>query len=82
VTDGTHTASIQLEGDYLNAAFTASSDSQGGTLVTTHGKGTNQPHALISAIASFGASPVYANHLDEAWLTRGPLLAGPRVALA
>ena len=33
VTDGTHTANIALQGDYLSSSWTLSSDGKGGTLV-------------------------------------------------
>jgi hypothetical protein len=37
VTDGTHTADINLLGNYVGASFVASSDDHGGTLLALHG---------------------------------------------
>ena len=62
VTDGTHTASINLIGDYLGATFTAASDGHGGTSVTASSPGARPPaphpaptHGLISAMAALHA---------------------------
>jgi hypothetical protein len=83
VTDGTHTARIKLEGNYLSAMFTASSDGHGGTIVVAHwDENVSPPHAMISAMASFGASGAHSNHVSEAWSPREALIASPRVALA
>jgi len=64
VTDGTHTAHIELVGDYLGAAFTAASDGQGGTMVTA---GPKALHWL---------GPVSANFTTAADWTAG-VVPGP-----
>ena len=83
VSDGSHTASIRLQGDYLNATFVAAADGQGGTEVTAQ---TNQipasPHVLISAMASFGASAAGRTHLVETWRAPEAHLCSPRSAIA
>ena len=63
VTDGTHTAKINLEGNYLSSTFVASSDGHGGTIVIDpRSKGgaaaplNPSPHPLIAAMAALGAS--------------------------
>jgi hypothetical protein len=53
VTDGTHTASIQLLGQYTASEFTAASDGNGGTLITfTSATLTTGGHGHGNAIAS------------------------------
>jgi len=37
VTDGVHTADINLAGNYAGASFVASSDHHGGTMLALHG---------------------------------------------
>ena len=51
VSDGTHTASLTLLGQYATGNFTLSSDGHGGTLVT-------DPPALVGS----ASSPVLAEH--------------------
>jgi len=88
VTDGTHTAHINLKGNYLSATFVASSDGHGGTIVVDPKAKdaapilTPSPNAFIAAMAGLGAgagSAVVASAHDEA---RGPMLARPRAQLA
>jgi autotransporter passenger strand-loop-strand repeat protein len=53
VTDGVHTASIQLLGQYTASEFTAASDGHGGTLITfTSATSTTGGHGHGNAIAS------------------------------
>jgi hypothetical protein len=89
VTDGAHTAHINLSGDYLASTFTASSDGKGGTSVIDPPKGAGapaaasllqiappSPHGFIAAMANLGASP--ANLIGAALETRhanSPVLA-------
>jgi hypothetical protein len=84
VTDGTHTARITLSGDYENSTFVASSDRHGGTDVVTQKTAAvvAPPHALVAAMAAFGASAAPHAQLGETWAVREPLLTTPRVALA
>jgi hypothetical protein len=51
VTDGTHTAQIKLNGDYVGDTFAVSNDKQGGTLVTATLTGAPSVHAFASAMA-------------------------------
>jgi hypothetical protein len=83
VTDGTHTASISLNGDYLNTTFVTSSDGHGGiNVIAQASKGVVPPHAFITAMAGLG--PAVSSHVapGEAWAAREPLLTSPRVAIA
>jgi hypothetical protein len=84
VTDGTHTANINLKGNFLGSTFAASSDGHGGTSVVAHtADGPTAPlHAFISAMAGFGHSPASQTHAGEAWSAREPMLTMPRVAIA
>jgi len=53
VTDGVHTASIQLLGSYMASEFVAASDGHGGTLITfTSATATNGGHGHGAAVAS------------------------------
>jgi hypothetical protein len=51
VTDGTHTAKINLTGNYLASVWTLSSDAGGGTVVTD--PAAPSAHGLAAAMASF-----------------------------
>jgi hypothetical protein len=90
VTDGTHTAHINLKGSYLTSTFTASSDGHGGTDVVDPkadaGAGSLQAgaaHVFIAAMAGLGASAALASaHAGATWPAREPTLANPRVAAA
>jgi hypothetical protein len=52
VTDGVHTASIQLLGAYIASDFVAASDGHGGTLITFTSASTTGNHSHGNAIAS------------------------------
>jgi hypothetical protein len=82
VTDQIHTARISLNGDYLNATFTATSDNHGGTDVVAQATMFPVVHAFVGAMAGFGASAGHGVHTGEAWSRRGPMLTLPRVAIA
>jgi len=63
VTDGTHTATINLKGNYLSSTFVASSDGHGGTDIKDPKAPAAAPlptaappHQLIAAMAGMGAS--------------------------
>jgi hypothetical protein len=84
VTDGTHTAHINLNGDYIGSVFTAATDGHGGTLVTDPPK-TKPPitiQPLVAAMAAFAgagsAQPIAAapTHADPL------VLAAPRTMAA
>ncbi len=51
-TDGTHTAHLNLVGDYTGSTFTAASDGHGGVTITDPPK----PAAFTAAMASLGAA--------------------------
>ncbi len=80
VTDGTHTAHINLVGNYLKSTFIAASDGHGGTIVHDP---QAPPHRLIAAMARLVGGGVGAVHpTAEAWRSPPPMLGRPRVALA
>jgi hypothetical protein len=68
VTDGTHTAKINLVGNYIKSTFTASSDGHGGTIVVDPKSKTHPalasatPHPFVAAMAVLGGSPATAIH--------------------
>jgi hypothetical protein len=78
VTDGTHTAKIDLIGDYLSSTWDLSADSGTGTIVkdpTAKPPAASPVHALAAAAASFGAAPAGATHTHAADPPRPALLA-------
>jgi hypothetical protein len=83
VTDGTHTASINLVGDYLGTTFVASSDGKNGTDVVAMGGQTPSTAHFVEAMASTGHS-VSAGLIDARGINDGRqmMLAAPRLALA
>ena len=91
ITDGTHTASIALSGNYLSATFAALSDGHGGTLVHLKpppaseppAQAPGAPHALIAAMAALGAGDASGSRPLASLLDHPPtLMAAPRCALA
>ncbi len=92
VTDGSHTASITLIGDYVGWAFTAVSDGQGGTLVldpekshpasASAGSSPFPTHGFVAAMAGLGnaAGPICT--ASGGALSQPVLLSAPRVAIA
>jgi hypothetical protein len=84
VTDGTHTAHLSLDGDYLGDTFTAASDKSGGTSVTAQGPMDAQvsPLAFVSAMARFGGSAMSGYRVGEAWWGRETMIYAPRAAMA
>jgi hypothetical protein len=80
VTDGTHTANIHFTGDYTGATWELSADGGGGTLVkqpSETGVAPRAVHAMITAAASFGASPAEASWTHAAGTPRLAPLAAP-----
>ncbi len=53
VTDGTHTARINLKGNYLGSVFVAASDGHGGVLIHDPVAPAGQPLAFVAAMAAF-----------------------------
>ena len=90
VSDGRHTATIDMTGDYLGATFVASSDGHKG--VTIVASTTVEPasaailpaHTLkfATAMAQMGAVPSASTVAHAPWSPSMNMLAGPRVALA
>ena len=81
VTDGTHTAHITLEGNYVGHTFTTSSDGHGGTTVVdpTTPKSGGHVAPLVGAMAGFGApSSATAIGSDLLWRVGNFGLAAPR----
>ncbi len=81
VTDGTHTAHIDLIGNYLSSTFVAAIDGHGGTIVhdpTAPAAAVASPHRLIAAMARLGAGgagPIHA--AVEPWRRDAQSLAKP-----
>ncbi|MEO8927574.1 MAG: hypothetical protein ABI306_10480, partial [Caulobacteraceae bacterium] len=87
VTDGTHTAHINLAGDYTASTFVAASDGHGGTMVVDPKAKTPslaQTHSFIAAMAAMsteGAGPIhptlFARPANEVFLVAGrhPMIA-------
>jgi hypothetical protein len=87
VTDGTHTAKIDLTGDYLTSTFTVASDGHGGTTVTDPPAAATRPPVttlpLITAMAGFGGAGAggTGGHADDAWPRAPTVLISPRCAI-
>ena len=87
VTDGTHTAHINLKGNYLASTFVCASDGHGGTIIhdptRAHASAAAaQPLTPIqpfaAAMASLGGGPGEASHAGGAWTAPAPTLSRPR----
>jgi hypothetical protein len=57
VSDGTHTARLRLDGDYLGDTFTAASNGRGGVVVTAATSQSSNTHAFVAALAAMGTRP-------------------------
>jgi hypothetical protein len=89
VTDGTHTARISLQGNYLASTFTCSSDGHGGTSLVDP---TSPPpaariaatatHQLVTAMAAMGAPAGLTARQSDGLTAHLPLLARPHAATA
>jgi hypothetical protein len=84
VTDGAHTASIRLQGDYRAETFVASADGLGGTdVIVQKAKDVSAPpHAFITAMAAFGGRAPGHAIPRETMAACTPRLFAPRVAIA
>ncbi len=80
VTDGTHTATITLIGDYTGSTFVASDDGHGGVNIgdTAMAAAQTSPHRLVAAMASLGASAGGAIHTGQPMTFHEPMLLTPR----
>lgn len=86
VSDGTHTAQINLSGDYLSSSFVCASDGHGGVIIHDPSQGASaappSPHALIAAMAAMGdGAAAAALHSAEPWRGGGSSLIAPRCAI-
>ena len=92
VTDGTHTAHINLKGDYTASTFVAASDGHGGVIIHDPPKAAAPPppwieagagQRFIAALAGFGTQAGGQAHLaDDVWRTQPHMLATPRLQAA
>jgi hypothetical protein len=83
VTDGAHTAHINMVGEYLGVTFVASNDGGAGTDVIAQAADVSAPvHAFVSAMAGLGAPAGQAVHVSEAISSRDVLLTSPKAAIA
>jgi hypothetical protein len=85
VTDGTHTAHINLKGNYLSSTFIAASDGHGGVIIHDPPKAAalSPPHQFIAAMAGMGASGAAGAETMAAYRRHDPpMLAGPHAAIA
>ncbi len=84
VTDGTHTAKLNLVGNFTGSTFTASSDGHGGVIVVdpTTGASVSPPasaQAFVAAMAGMGGgAAVSSGPLAQSWREATPLLVTPR----
>jgi hypothetical protein len=84
VTDGTHTANITLQGDYLGATFVSSADGHGGTDVVAKSPQTPSAANFVSAMAALTGHGVAVGPLDghTIHVSSQMILTAPRVAIA
>ncbi|MGI8839597.1 MAG: beta strand repeat-containing protein [Caulobacteraceae bacterium] len=83
VTDGTHTATIALTGNYLGSTFVAASDGHGGVLIHDPKAPTLAPtHAFIAALASLGAGAAGLEAAAVERLHAPPMLLAPGARVA
>ena len=86
VTDGTHTAHINLKGDYTGSTFIASDDGNGGVNIVDPARSETvaaSSHRFIAAMAWVGGDshgPVSV--FSEAHHAHPPMLAASRMAMA
>ena len=80
VTDGTHTAKINLKGNYLGSTWIASSDGHGGTtVVDPRARAGASPLALAAAMAAMApASAPTGTQTVEPWRSTTTPLIAPR----
>jgi hypothetical protein len=84
VTDGTHTARINLKGNYTKSTFVTSSDGLGGTIVVDPRTrlGHAPPDLMIAAMARLGARSGGGIHGIDVPALHEPMFAAPRAATA
>ncbi|MEO7027269.1 MAG: hypothetical protein ABI056_06915, partial [Caulobacteraceae bacterium] len=85
VTDGSHTAHINLTGDYTGSTFVAASDGHGGTLVVdskSKGAALPPPPAFVAAMAGMGGGGTRLEAGDGGRFSAPAMLLAPRAAIA
>ncbi len=87
VTDGTHTAKINLVGDYTHSTFEASSDGSGGVIVVdpmpqSHASPATTPAAFVAAMAAMGSGHAAMTPSFERVREAPAMLSVPRPNLA
>ena len=88
VSDGTHTAHINLAGNFLSSTFVCASDGHGGVIIHDPAQGAHippvAPHALIAAMAALGpaSAPAAAHAGGGTWRAGATTLVAPRCAIA
>jgi len=82
VTDGMHTATISLTGNYTASTFVASSDNNGGTIVVDPPAGAPSPVAFAAAMAGFGELGGQAIRATAPIVDRMTMLLGPHTSAA
>ena len=86
VRDGTHTAHVNLAGNFLTSTFVCASDGHGGVIIhdqQAEASTPPSPHALIAAMSTLGSGSASAvPHIAEPWRGAPASLISPRVASA
>lgn len=84
VTDGTHTARINLKGNYTTSTFVASSDGHGGVLIVDPKSkaSTTSPLTMLSAMAGMGATVGEVVHSVPARSVHDIVLMSPRTLMS
>jgi len=85
VSDGMHTAHINLSGDYLSSTFVCAGDGHGGVVIHDPTQAATAPpsiHALVAAMATLGAGSASAITAPaEPWRVIATSLLTPRHAI-
>ncbi len=85
VTDGAHTARIDLVGNYTASTFVASSDGAGGVDIvdpTAPAPSVQRFAAAMATLGGHGEGSPAANPAGPAWGVHTPVLLAPRAAIA
>ncbi len=84
VSDGVHTAKLNLVGNYTSSSFTASSDGHGGVIVVDPPAGAAAPpaHAFVAAMAGMSVGAAVAGSTPaQGWREPAAALVAPRSTL-
>lgn len=83
VTDGFHTARINMVGDYTAATFTASDDGKGGTVVVAFTTGAaTSAQRFVAAAAGLARPAGEVVHAGAALAAHAPILSRPHAVIA